>query len=83
MKRKTLTISIKKIFCFILAIFIIYYGGLKIWAATVDTTPITFSDNNLYQSLRTRLSKYIIDRDDTTKTLEVRTDAIPEITELD
>ena len=83
MKRKTFTISIKKIVCFILAIFIIYYGGLKIWAATVDTTPITFSDNNLYQSLRTRLSKYIIDRDDTTKTLEVRTDAIPEITELD
>ena len=83
MKRKTLTISIKKIFCFILAICIIYYGGLKIWAATVETTPITFSDNNLYQSLRTRLSSYIIDRDDSTKTLEIRTDAMPQITELD
>ena len=83
MKRKTLTISIKKIICFILAIFIIYYGGLKIWAATVETTPITFADNNLYQSLRTRLSKYIVSRDDETKTLDIRTDGMAEITELD
>ena len=83
MKRKTLTISIKKIVCFILAIFIIYYGGLKIWAATVETTPITFADNNLYQSLRTRLSKYIVSRDDETKTLDIRTDGMAEITELD
>ena len=83
MKRKTLTISIRKIFCFILAIFIIYYGGMKIWAATVETTSVTFADNNLYQSLRTRLSKYIISRNDETKTLEIRTDGMPEITELD
>lgn len=82
-KRKTLKISVRKIICFILAILVIYYGGVKIWAATVETTPITFTDNNLYQSLRTRLSNYIIDRDDTTKTLEIRTDAMSEITELD
>ena len=82
-RRKAFKISLRKIVCFILAIFVIYYGGMKIWASTVETTPVTFSDNNLYQSLRTRLSNYIIDRDDNTKTLEIRTDAIPQITELD
>ena len=83
MKKRTIEIPIKKIFCVFLSILIIYYGGLKIWAATVETTPITFTDNNLYQTLKTMLSKYIIDKDDSTKTLEIRTDGIPEITELD
>ena len=82
-RKKTLEISLKNIICFILAICIVYYGGMKIWAATVETTPITFSDNNLYQSLKTRLSKYIIDKDDAAKTLEIRTDAMTEITQLD
>ena len=82
-KKKRVKISIKKIICFLLAIILIYYGGLMVWAATVETTSVTFSDYNLYQNLKTRLSKNIIEQDDETKTLEIITDDIPTINELD
>ena len=82
-KKKRVKISIKKIICFLLAIILIYYGGLMAWAATVETTSVTFSDYNLYQNLKTRLSKNIVEQDDETKTLEIITDDIPTINELD
>lgn len=81
--KKTIKISVKKIICILLAVMLIYHGGMKIWASTVDTTSVNISDSNLYNALKTRLSKYTIERDDSTKTLEIRTDAIAEINELD
>ena len=82
-KKGIKSISIRGIICIILAMFIIYNGGKMMWAATVDTTTVVCNDKNLYQSLKTRLSKNIISSDDTNRTLEVITDAIPNINELD
>lgn len=84
MKKKTIKISLKKIICFILAIVVIYYGGMMVRAATTPTTDITFQDDNLYKSLKTRItSSAIISSNDGTKTLSIATDSIPTITQLD
>lgn len=84
MKKKTIKISLKKILCFILAIVVIYYGGMMVRAATTPTTDITFEDDNLYKNLKTRISSSaIINSNDTTKTLSIATDSIPTITQLD
>lgn len=84
MKKKTIKISLKKILCFILAIVVIYYGGMMVRAATTPTTDITFEDDNLYKNLKTRISSSaIISSNDETKTLSIATDSIPTITQLD
>ena len=38
--KKTIKISVKKIICILLAVMLIYHGGMKIWASTVDTTSV-------------------------------------------
>lgn len=81
--KKTIKISLKNIICFLLAIIVIYSGGMKIWASTIDTQSITFTDASLYNALKTKLSQYIISREDSNKTLEIRKDGIPNIRELD
>ena len=84
MKKKTIKISLKKILCFILAIVVIYYGGMMVRAATTPSTDIIFEDANLYKSLKERLpSSAVISSNDNTKTLSIANDSFTTITQLD
>ena len=84
MKKKTIKISLKKILCFILAIVVIYYGGMMVRAATTPSTDIIFEDANLYKSLKERLpSSAIISSNDNTKTLSIANDSFTTITQID
>ena len=51
-------------------------------AETTETTTIAFIDNNLYQKIKEIKDAYIVDSDDSTNSIEFRTQDIPEITSL-
>ena len=84
MKKRTIKISFKKILCFILAIIIIYHGGMMVRAAVTPGTDIKFEDEALYKSLKTRIpSSAILSSNDDERTLRIAVDSIPTITQLD
>ena len=79
-------LKLKKIIVTIIAIIAIFVVSRVIYAATVEKTPIVCQDENMFNALKSALSSYILlpgDADKTTLTINIPTESIPEITELE
>lgn len=73
----------KKIAVMLLVIGIVLSVTALLYAATIEKTEIVCTDNNLYNALKSRLSRYSISTDNTNKTITIPTDNLIQITELD
>ena len=83
---KVKRVNLKRFVFSIIAIIAIFVVSRVIYAATVEKTPIVCQDENMFNSLKNALSSYILlpgDADKTTLTINIPTESIPQITELD
>ncbi len=83
---KVKRVNLKRFVFSLIAIIAIFVVSRVIYAATVEKTPIVCQDENMFNSLKNALSSYILlpgDADKTTLTINIPTESIPQITELD
>lgn len=77
---------LKKIIILIMTIILIFVTSGIIYAVTVEKTAIVCTDENMFNALKTVLSKYILlpgDADKSTLTINIPKDSISQITEIE